>query len=150
MGKIYGGAVAAPVFKEIADKIFATRLNIHDNELRKDTIPDSIPIYHGPAFFEDVHEMYAMLGIKTDNRAFNNEWIVSQGTHDNVMLESYKSYPDSMPDFSGMTLKDAVYLIEQLGLKPEIHGNGQVVWQSIPSGSLKVPGQIIELKLNNL
>jgi cell division protein FtsI (penicillin-binding protein 3) len=150
MGKIYGGAVAAPVFKEIADKIYATHLDIHDNELKKDTVPDSIPMYHGPAYFEDIHEMYSGLGIKTDDRAFKNEWITSKSMPYNVLFESFKSYPDSMPDFSGMTLKDAVYLIEQMGLKPEIHGNGQVVWQSIPSGSPKIPGQIIELKLNNL
>jgi len=150
MGKIYGGAVAGPVFQEIADKIYATRINIHDDQLMKDTVPDSIPSYHGPAYFEDIHALYARLGIKTDDRTFKNEWIVSESMPYNVKLESFKSYPDSMPNFTGMTVKDAVYLMEQMGLKPEIHGNGQVVWQSIPSGSPKIPGQIIALKLNNL
>lgn len=150
MGKIYGGAVAAPVFKEIADKIYATHLDIHSNELKKDTIPDSIPSYRGPAYFEDIHDLYAQLNINLDNRAANNEWVVSQRTPNNIKLETFQSYPDSIPDFTGMTVKDAVYLIEQMGLKPEFEGNGQVVSQSVPSGSPRIKGQIIALKMDNL
>jgi len=98
----------------------------------------------------DKLQLYAKLGILTDNRAFKNEWIVAQSAPKNILLESFKSYPDSMPDFTGMTGKDAVFLIEQMGMKPALKGNGQVVWQSVPSGSQKIKGQTIELKLNNL
>ncbi|MFZ4462300.1 MAG: penicillin-binding protein [Bacteroidales bacterium] len=150
MGKIYGGAVAAPVFKEIADKIYATRIDIHDNIAKYDTVADSVPVFRGPAYFEDVHELYASLNILTDNRAFKNEWITSHSKPRQVLLDAYQSVPDSMPDFSGMNGKDAVYLIEQMGMYPKIKGNGMVVGQSVPSGSPRIPGQTIELQLQNL
>ncbi len=150
MGKIYGGAVAAPVFKEIAEKIYATRIDLHDGTLRSDTLADSVPVFRGPAYFTDVREVYSGLNILTDNRAASSEWITGQSMPRQVKLEAFLQLPDSMPDFTGMTGKDAVYLIERMGLYPKIKGSGQVISQSIPKGSPKFKGQVIVLKLQNL
>jgi cell division protein FtsI (penicillin-binding protein 3) len=46
-----------------------------------------------------------------------------------------------------MGAKDAVYLVESLGLKARITGVGRVAAQSIPAGHTLQKGQTILLKL---
>jgi cell division protein FtsI (penicillin-binding protein 3) len=53
-----------------------------------------------------------------------------------------------MPDVTGMGLKDAVYLLEQQGVKVWVKGRGRVKTQSIPAGSRIGKGQQIVLQLS--
>jgi cell division protein FtsI (penicillin-binding protein 3) len=53
-----------------------------------------------------------------------------------------------MPVLSGMGLKDAVYLCENLGLKVIVKGKGKVVKQSIESGQNLKKGQVVNIQLN--
>ena len=52
------------------------------------------------------------------------------------------------PDVKGMGLKDAVYLLENKGLKTIVSGRGRVVDQSILAGTGFIKGQKIILMLN--
>ena len=52
-----------------------------------------------------------------------------------------------LPDFNGMTAKDAVFLIESLGLVPQIKGFGRVYSQSITVDAPIVKGALIQIKL---
>jgi cell division protein FtsI (penicillin-binding protein 3) len=47
-----------------------------------------------------------------------------------------------------MGVKDAVYLLENVGLKVIIHGRGKVLKQSIPPGNRIVKGQKIVLTMS--
>jgi|MGYP000690866067 PASTA domain. len=47
-----------------------------------------------------------------------------------------------------MGAKDAVYLLESMGLKARITGIGKVKSQSIPAGNTLRKGQTIQLRLN--
>ena len=53
-----------------------------------------------------------------------------------------------MPVLTGLGLKDAVYLCENLGLKINVKGKGKVEDQSIEAGSPIAKGQIINISLN--
>ena len=53
----------------------------------------------------------------------------------------------SKPNVSGMTAKDAIYLLETTGMAVEIKGYGKVVKQSIPAGSDAIKGVLIEIEL---
>ena len=53
-----------------------------------------------------------------------------------------------VPDLKGMSAKDAVYLIESLGMSVVIKGYGKVVSQSIRPGSKAFSGGIIEINLD--
>jgi len=48
-----------------------------------------------------------------------------------------------------MGLKDALYLLEESGLKVRIQGYGSVIRQSLLPGSPAVPGGVIEIELKN-
>lgn len=53
----------------------------------------------------------------------------------------------TVPDMKDLGVRDAVHLLEPLGLKVKIHGQGRVYWQSIPAGSKAIRGQTITLDL---
>ena len=55
--------------------------------------------------------------------------------------------PGLVPNVTGMGLKDAVYLLENKGMKIRFEGKGVVKKQSIPPGKRIVKGQIIKLEL---
>jgi len=53
----------------------------------------------------------------------------------------------AMPDVTGMGARDAVFLLEQAGLKVILKGKGMVVRQSIAPGNLFVRGTVVVLDL---
>jgi cell division protein FtsI (penicillin-binding protein 3) len=53
-----------------------------------------------------------------------------------------------VPDVSGMSLRDAVYLLETAGLQVQISGRGVVHAQSIAPGSAAAKGQLITIQLS--
>ena len=107
----YGATVAAPVFKEIAQKIYTTT-----------------PI---------------------DNQFVDDE--IKFPTLDNEYLDYYsqlnKNYIE-IPNVQGMVGMDAVALLENIGLKVKISGDGKVKNQSLKKGEKLVKGTTIYLKLS--
>ncbi len=53
-----------------------------------------------------------------------------------------------IPDFKGMPAMDAVSLLENLGVKYEISGNGEVSQQSVKPGTKIAENLVIKLKLS--
>jgi len=53
-----------------------------------------------------------------------------------------------IPNVKDMGAKDAVYLLENMGLKVEIRGRGKVVSQSLPPGGKIYKGEKIILKMS--
>ena len=52
-----------------------------------------------------------------------------------------------MPDVKGMGLKDALYVLENKGLKVVVRGSGKVIKQSLNAGSEIQSGQKITIEL---
>ncbi len=52
------------------------------------------------------------------------------------------------PDVHGLGLKDAVYLLENFGLRVAAGGKGKVIYQSLTAGSNFNKGQLINIQLN--
>jgi len=61
------------------------------------------------------------------------------------ILAKYKTI---MPDLRGLSSKDAIYVLENMGLIVKLSGSGKVVKQSVPRGQKIKKNQIIELKLS--
>lgn len=53
-----------------------------------------------------------------------------------------------MPDLEGLPAMDAISILENLGLKVQISGKGEVVQQSVKPGTKIKPDQIVKLKLS--
>ena len=52
-----------------------------------------------------------------------------------------------VPDVEGMTLRDAIYLLESSGLHVHVVGNGRVVRQSLSPGTRIMKGGRIYIEL---
>jgi cell division protein FtsI (penicillin-binding protein 3) len=133
-GIYYANVVAAPVFKDIADKVFAARLDMHkDLDQEKNIVPVIPPI--------------AKQGLKKEKAVdtFCGPQISkgSEGDADKKWKE------DESPDVRGMGLQDAVYLLENKGILVKVLGKGSVVKQSLEAGSNYEKGVEIVLELEN-
>lgn len=59
-----------------------------------------------------------------------------------------QTYKTIMPDLKGMPAMDAIVLLENMGMKVQLKGNGKVVKQSVSSGVKLKPKQTIVLELS--
>ena len=145
-GKIYGSSVAAPVFKEIADKIVATQL---ENQMEvpdgkeKSLLPDEIK-----GEIADFNTLYQTLNYPVKNNS-NKNWSVSQPKGSHLELNEIQVTEGVIPNVSGMGVRDAVYLLESLGVNTQIIGKGTVSSQSIRAGTKITNGMKIILNLSS-
>ena len=65
-----------------------------------------------------------------------------------IINNSTPSLKNTVPNMVGMGLKDALYTLENAGLKTIITGKGKVASQSLSAGTLFKKGQTITLLLN--
>lgn len=143
----YGGSVAAPIFKELADKVYASDMSIH-KALQQSYEVVSLPkVKQGHV--EDANNVLANFDI---NRIVTDEpWMVASTTKTEVSLEVRRIERDlrngNMPDLRGMGIQDAIYLLESYGLVVEIKGSGSVHSQSISKGNKFIKGSLIKLEL---
>ncbi|AQG80952.1 penicillin-binding protein [Spirosoma montaniterrae] len=126
---LYAGAVAAPVFKQIADRIVAYDIRMHapiraDKQLSRPTTG----LLAGYA--DDLHTIGTTLNIATEP---NTEGWVE--TTDGNRWRSRPTRTDRVPDVRGLALRDALFLLENRGFRVSVEGHGKVKEQSITPGT---------------
>ncbi len=143
--RIYGGEVAAPAFKEIADKVYATLLPItHNYEDVKDL---RIP-YAAAGYADDLKTIYSAFNF--NYTASSNAVAFVRGTAVDTTKFRYdamSTYLNIVPDVKGMGARDAIYMLEKTGLKVVVQGKGYVKEQSLNAGEPFLKGQTIVIKL---
>ena len=148
--KRHGAEVAAPVFKEIADRIFINYVHQPNNQSTKVQIKDSTNYaYFGNA--DDIKSIMTNLNLKylSDNTTnYSGSWVKLNETKGSVYLKGETFNDALMPDLKGMKLKDALYICEKAGLKVNFIGNGKVINQSVFPGIKIEKGQNIKIVLN--
>jgi cell division protein FtsI (penicillin-binding protein 3) len=147
-GKIYGGAVAAPVFKEIADKVYATQMDIHDQE-EHDYFSQKLMPASAKGDYQDLYTILTGMSYAVKKPAYNTEWVTTDSSRAGVILQPAYFGGDTIPDLSGLTAKDVVYMMETAGLSPVIIGKGIVSAQSLPKGYPLIKGDEIIVTLND-
>ncbi|MFH1121438.1 MAG: penicillin-binding protein [Bacteroidota bacterium] len=143
-GVYYGGSIAGPVFREIADKVFATRLD--HNIKTADTLPGSLPV-SATGYIKDLETILKEINIQWTGDSQEYEYVRLNGSDSSLKMEPRKTADLKIPDVTGMGARDAVFLLESAGLKVQVKGRGQVKRQSVPAGSKVKRGSscIIEL-----
>jgi cell division protein FtsI (penicillin-binding protein 3) len=145
-GAYYGAAVAAPVFKEIADKVYATHPEVqqHINEAVSHT---AIPFVKA-ANQNDLSAIYQKLYFSTLSQNPSAEWVFASVDSKEVLLKEKAFNYGYVPDVTGMGLRDALYMLENEGLKVNVSGKGKVASQSLTPGSVIIKGNVIDLTLS--
>ncbi len=148
-GKYYGGSVAAPVFKEIADNLYATSISLN---VAQEKEYDSIRMARvkRPIYFSEIASIFNMLNIPYTENQGAEPWVISAPeTQDNVFY-AVRFQHETVPNVRGMKAKDAVFLLENMGIDISLSGRGVVRSQSVNAGQPVTPNMRIKLELSNL
>ncbi len=128
----YGSGVAAPVFKDIADRLYSTDETIH------------------PALPKMKNELFlsTFKGLKTEvdriadyfdwdilSNDVNSDLVTAISSKNKVVVKpNYYSSKSVMPNVVQLNVRDAVYLLESMGLRVKVEGKGKVKSQSVMPG----------------
>ncbi len=148
----YGGAVAGPVFKDVADKVYSTSLEIHKeiNSVQPQYALRAPITKQGS--HDDISEILKVLKVRTTSPDDKAEW-VSPNSNDSTSIVLQPKYTEEalkrgiVPNLVGMTAEDLFYLLEKYGIRVKIIGSGAVSTQSIPAGTAFTKGAQIILQL---
>ena len=132
-GSYYGSTIAAPVFRDLADLIYATDPNFHEI-LDEPLLAENkrhLPTARNGERSEIIY-LYDILGIPFSDNSSKSDWIKVSTSKDNVNLTTREIKDHTIPNVKGMGLKDALYLLENAGLKVTYEGTGVVKSQNGP------------------
>jgi cell division protein FtsI (penicillin-binding protein 3) len=145
-GVYYGNIVAGSVFREIADKVYATRFykdyRVAGKEEKKETAPEA-----GNGFRDDINEVLGDLDVRY-RKTSREDWVKTRENGDTIRLEGMDLKKGLVPDVRGMSLRDAIYLLENSGLKVRFNGRGRVLRQSPEHGARVYEGSVVSLDMN--
>lgn len=144
----YASGVAAPVFKEIADMVYSQDLDIQDafkaqKTAKQGTFPVIRAGYHG-----ELKLLCDELGISNHLEEREVEWVRTKVNHNSIIWRPNHRHSNLVPNVQGMTLRDALYLLENKGLKVLITGTGRVQNQSVRPGKRIEKGTKIIIELD--
>lgn len=143
----YAAQVAAPIFKEIADKVYSTNLDLHDELQRDSTLAEGNTHVIKSGLASKIKKVEAGLGLDNLNVQDGSQWLSFSGKENRTKASEIKIRKNIVPDVSGMGLRDAVYLLESAGLQVTATGRGAVIKQSLSAGVKVVKGQQIIIEL---
>jgi cell division protein FtsI (penicillin-binding protein 3) len=143
--KYYGGLVAGPVFREVADKLHALDAGSRPAYTAVQRADSSFYAWSG--WNADYRNVYTKLHRPYRDSAGKSRWAWLVNDHFQPTTRNMPVSADLMPSLKGMGLKDALYLLENMKLKVVANGRGKVRSQSIREGTAVVKGQTVYLEL---
>jgi len=141
---LYAGSIAAPVFKEVADRIYAYDVSIQTPV--KDSIPEKSRDLKWAGKSSDLKIISDELKLTpvpagTD---YATGTIVNKGKPRWAPLAVNSR---EIPDLQGLPMRDALYILENKGYRVSFKGSGKVVEQSLPPGVNRSGSKTILLTL---
>ncbi|RZL50463.1 MAG: PASTA domain-containing protein [Pedobacter sp.] len=145
-GEYYGALVSGPVFRKIADRIYAGDVKMYSG-VKENIVGNTVVPSAKAGQSAATRKVYNAFGIKALYAA-KSDYFNSVDTSNGVAYQENVPVKGVMPNVAGMGLKDAMYLIGNAGLKARVKGSGKVTSQSILPGSRIGKGLLVEIQLN--
>jgi cell division protein FtsI (penicillin-binding protein 3) len=143
----YGSSVAAPVFKEIADNIYARDINLHQPmERLQQAENDALPVIRA-GNQQELMLLCEELGIPKEESSIEDDWVKTTRHGKAIGWKKAVEGQDIVPDVKGMTFRDAIFLLEKSGLRVFYEGRGRVQSQSLNPGARVRKGDGIYVRL---
>ena len=143
-----GGTMSGGVVKAIAEKVYASHMSFDIRDMEKDSLAVTLP---QPKAGERGALEYVLdkLDIEADNDSIETQWVTAkrEDGREDVELKDIPIREGLVPNVIGMGAKDAVYLLESVGLRASLNGMGRVSSQSVSPGSRVSKGQTVSLTL---
>lgn len=133
---IYGGKVAAPVFKEIADKCYSKILDVHQaiNLEEKKYVAAKLPSLN-VGHKKDLLKVMQTLKMPVSDFS-DTDWAITIIKGDSIQLQERNMSEGKklVPNVVGLGLRDAMYLLENAKINVKVTGIGKVLSQSVRPG----------------
>ena len=81
-------------------------------------------------------------------RTSKEDWVATRENGDTIRLVGVNLQKGLVPDVRGMSLRDAIYLLENSGLRVKYSGKGRVLRQSPEHGARVYEGSVVSLDMN--
>lgn len=128
--RTHGGDLAAPVFRELSDRVVGTRIDFNKTNIKESTVKYPVIGYGNGG---DFYAFCKSLGLHITKPSVM--WVKGKDINGMCALSEQNVQSRIVPNVVGLTIKDAVYMLENLGMKVRFHGKGKVVSQSVAAGS---------------
>ena len=141
----YGASVAGPVFRELADMVYANDLDLQDDFDQTRYVGNTglPPTLRGSK--SATLRVYQALGVKTTYASA--EPMKEVDTVKGISFTDEEIKEGVVPDVKGMGLIDALYALENSGCRARVKGKGKVVAQSLAAGQRIKIGTPISIEL---
>lgn len=128
--RTHGGDLAAPVFRELSDRVVGTRIDFNKTNIKESTVKYPVIGYGNGG---DFYAFCKSLGLHITKPSVM--WVKGKDINGMCALSEQNVQSGIVPNVVGLTIKDAVYMLENLGMKVRFHGKGKVVSQSVAAGT---------------
>lgn len=144
--KFYGASVAGPVFREVADRLYAIAVEKQQPMQSSTSIDTLLALKHGKG--GEWKQILTTLHLPWQGAVGSTDWVSAAVNDRKIALTPVAQVKGAVPDVTGMGLKDALYLLENAGLRVVIKGAGKVKAQSIAGGTKILNDQTITIELS--
>ncbi len=136
--------VAGPVFRKIADRVYANDLGINQQPAPVHFVGNTTLPKVKQGNVKALKLVHETLGVKPLYASANTGIDTSAG----IAFEDTKYKKGTVPPVTGMSLSDALFTLGNAGYKAVARGSGAVASQSVPAGNALRKGSkiIIELR----
>ena len=141
----YGAGLAGPVQQEIANYIYSREYEWHNRCEKADGSERPVRIKGGDiAQMRRIARRFDVM-VKSNSRS---GWgLIDAAPDGGFTITPLETAHGSVPDVRGMGLKEALFLLENAGLRVTFRGHGAVATQSLAAGSMCREGDRIEIVL---
>jgi len=144
-GAYLAALVAGPVFRQIADRVYANDMTINQTPATYYVGNTTMPVVK-KGNVQALHQVYSKLNIKA-LYASNNQAGTGLDTANGIAFQDTEYKTGTVPSVIGMDLSDALYALGNAGYKVTVRGSGTVTTQSVTGGSLIPKGSKITIEL---
>ena len=141
-----GGTMSGSVFKNIAERVMALNSNRRPGHVDTDSIDNEnrMPVTK-VGFYKAIRTVMAELKLPLAGNS--TDWVKPVAENKQTRTEAIAVGRNVVPNLNGMGAKDAVYILESMGLNVQVHGCGKVVSQSLKAGTLARKGNTVMINL---
>jgi cell division protein FtsI (penicillin-binding protein 3) len=149
-GAYYGALVAAPAFKEIAERVYA-QTEADQSFIASFMNDNTTPMPLANTIRQD--ELSYLMSIFSSSRNLQVEsdaenWVKPHAMNNKIVVNTDSTRYHKVPDVKGMVLSDALFRLENSGMHVKFHGSGKVKSQSVAAGTAILPKEEIYLELD--
>jgi cell division protein FtsI (penicillin-binding protein 3) len=141
-----GGTMSGDVFKRIAEEVNARKKQLDIREALPDTLHSPLPCVQA-GMYHPAEYLMRKLDVSYEEQKITSPWMSVGLQKDKIAISNREVTANVVPNVKGMGAKDAVYLLEERGLRVNLSGRGSVREQSLHAGSRILRGQTIVLTL---